>query len=196
MSELQPINELRLARQDSSAAWAQDLHTVYYRPTAAEAAQGDPQKHAEQVKPGDGKTPAQPADKTVTLKTGDVLTMAPDGQVLQTPNGEKLVLEREFDGATLSTAWVMADKKGNEISHQYSHTICTMPEITVSKMSNGARLEERGGVSTISYPNGDHIQLDVWGVTEIKRGKVTEHIRQPITQPLELPADPNRKYKT
>jgi hypothetical protein len=189
MTELQSIHELQHARTDSSSPWAKDLQYIYFHPTVEQIAQQTQKgQGSEQTKPDDKpKTPEAPKPEIAHLKTGDTLTSYADGQVLKAPNGDQVVIQRQFDGDTLTTVFEMEDKKGQPITSQYSHTICTMPEINVSKMSNGARLEQKAGVSTISYPNGDHVQFDVWGVTEVKRGNNIEHLRAPIVQQVEPP---------
>ncbi len=188
MTELQSIHELQQARTDSSSPWAKDLQYIYFHPTVEQIAQQVTGQGAEKTNPGDAPKQTEPKPETAKLKTGDTLTSYADGQVLKTPNGDQVVIQRQFDGDTLTTVFEMEDKKGQPITSQYSHTICTMPEITVSKMSNGARLEQKAGVSTISYPNGDHVQFDVWGITEVKRGNTTEHLRAPIVQQYAPPA--------
>jgi hypothetical protein len=190
MSELQLISELKHARSDNSSPWAQDLQTVYFQTTAAQAAdnQGPPQGKSTPDK-------TTPDEKTVDLKTGDKLTIEPDGQgeILSMPNGEKLVFQTQFDGLNISTAWALLDKNKRELPVQYSHTICTVPEVNVSKTGDGGQLEQRAGVSTLSYANGDRIQFDILGITEIKRGSITEHLRPPIVQPFQLPTDAYRQ---
>jgi hypothetical protein len=124
--------------------------------------------------------------KNEKLSTGDILMRDnTGGQTLKAPNGDRI--DWFGPGELFFTS-----NDGTVRAPEYQRTYASLPEVTFSTVGP-VTVEERAGVSTIKYPNGDKVVIDGDGFASIKRGKKNANLHEVSPDPLEIvPAQPKK----
>src|SRR5262249_10657823 len=102
------------------------------------------------------------------LSTGDSLRIEDDRQILQMPNGEKLVVSE-------NGSWYIRNAAG---------LVSIIPQTTFemrfpqwNDLSNGGRVTFHDNQTVITFANGDSVRFNSEGIIAVKRGDQTATLR-------------------